>query len=278
MACTLIALYYVVEGYPIVVAVNRDEYRRREGTEPQLIDQFEENGVMVHVKGRIVAPRDAKKEGMDLKKRGTWIGLNAETGLVVGLTNRVLDISGEGYRSRGYLVLDALTEDNADMALQHGMTDVSVNRYNNFNLFCADAESAGGVYYENGSLDSEKLEKGIYILTDGRIGSFKEWRDRQNKKSYDAKTDNMFILLEESKIPTGSLHIDEVIKKLMEICSYHEGYQFESGKSICIHSDPGTLSSTIIAVGEQPKSSIVLHVNGNPCGKKEYGDYSSLAR
>ena len=244
MAGTLIVLKGIVKDYPIVAAANRDENKYRGGKEPQVIEEGK----------KIITPID--------KMGGTWVGLN-EDGFVAGLTNKLTDISGEGHTSRGKLVLEALMMHNPEIAISHIKKEVEERRYNNFNLFLADRLEAHVVYYEDGILRTETLGEGLkHVLTYGKINNME-----------DQKVANTLMLLNESKI-SANLPINDVIKELMGICSYHN--ELEHTKSICVHSDEsGTLSSTIIAVHKQLMDSRLWHAEGNPCSSK-YIEYSSL--
>ena len=255
MACTLIALYKIFEEYPIIIAANRDEDKNRGGKEPQRIDTFKIDGIEISTGGKVVAPLDGKKGG-------TWTGFNDKDGLVVGVTNLISGDSGEGYTSRGKLVSSSLAMGNAEVVRGYINSEVSERKYKNFNLFFADRTSAFVAYYENGSLSSKEIGEGVHVLTHGEI---------DNKD--DAKIANTLKLIEGSGIKNNGLSIEDTIKKLIDICGYHN--EFEPQKSICIHSDYGTLSSTIIAVHKQLMKSIIRHSNGNPCSH-EYKDYSHL--
>ncbi|MGH7927508.1 MAG: NRDE family protein, partial [Candidatus Binatia bacterium] len=68
--CTLALFFDVFDGYPLLVAANRDERYDRPAMPPGLIA----------ANPRIMA-------GKDLRAGGTWLGVN-EHGLLVGILNR----------------------------------------------------------------------------------------------------------------------------------------------------------------------------------------------
>jgi uncharacterized protein with NRDE domain len=91
--CTLAIFYNVFDGYPLLVAANRDERYDRPAMPPALIA----------ADPKILA-------GKDLSAGGTWLGVN-EYGLLVGILNRRLnrEVSARlQVRSRGLLCLDLL--------------------------------------------------------------------------------------------------------------------------------------------------------------------------
>jgi len=96
--CTLIVAWRVFEEAPVCVAANRDEAVDRPSTSPRRWPRDPP----------VVAPRDERAGG-------TWLGYNAE-GLLAAVTNRWMP--GEGERSRGLLVRDALGARSADGAIE----------------------------------------------------------------------------------------------------------------------------------------------------------------
>ncbi|MGH0029521.1 MAG: NRDE family protein, partial [Myxococcota bacterium] len=92
--CTLIVLHRCFEAAPLVVAANRDEYLDRPTEGPALRETARGDG-------RVVAPRDARAGG-------TWLGLN-ENGLFAAITNRRCESPDPDRRSRGLIVMDALS-------------------------------------------------------------------------------------------------------------------------------------------------------------------------
>src|SRR3972149_2161482 len=87
--CTLIAMLGTVPGYPLVVAMNRDEFYDRPSLPPELREGAR----------RIVCPRDERADG-------TWIGVNAE-GLVAAVSNRFAGPPDPQARARGLLCLES---------------------------------------------------------------------------------------------------------------------------------------------------------------------------
>src|SRR3954469_6068538 len=121
--CTLIAAVRMWPGTPLVVAANRDEALRRSASPPFLRGRSP----------KILAPRDDQAGG-------TWLGLN-EAGLFVGVTNRAGADRDPRRRSRGDLVMEALSATSAS-ELDARLASLGAGEFNAFHLFYADREGA----------------------------------------------------------------------------------------------------------------------------------------
>jgi uncharacterized protein with NRDE domain len=143
--CTFIVAWQVFDGYPVVVAANRDEAVDRPSTPPAVISEDP----------RIVAP-------VDDRAGGTWIGYN-EYGLVVSVTNRWTDADLTGERSRGLLVRDALACES--VAAVRDLLDgaVETDAYDGFNLVALDRSDAR-VFEWDGTLTETAFEPGIHVV------------------------------------------------------------------------------------------------------------------
>jgi uncharacterized protein with NRDE domain len=117
--CTLIVAWRVFEEAPVCVAANRDERFERPSSPPSVREG----------PPRVLAPRDERAGG-------TWIGYN-EHDVFVGVTNRWEP--GEGDRSRGLLVNDALEEPTAADAVARVEAELEAREYAPFHLLVADA-------------------------------------------------------------------------------------------------------------------------------------------
>ncbi|MBB1319284.1 NRDE family protein [Shewanella sp. SR43-4] len=151
-------LFIAVEAhpdYPLIICANRDEFHHR-ATEP---------AYRWPTHPAIIA-------GQDKQAGGTWLGIN-EQGQFAGITNiRSIELQN-GVRSRGELVVDALTKQHVN---SQWLAEHSVN-YNPFNLvfehhnqlFCFNSKTSTTTILEpgfhavsNGALDDiwPKMAKG----------------------------------------------------------------------------------------------------------------------
>lgn len=105
------------EGFPLVIAGNRDELLDR----PSEVPRIRDNGIL--------APKD-------LQRHGTWTGVNNQ-GIFVGLTNRMDIKSQPGKLSRGMLVMDLLGC-RTMVQVEEYVSQLKGPDYNGFNLIVAD--------------------------------------------------------------------------------------------------------------------------------------------
>src|SRR5574340_1302939 len=113
--CTLILLWRAVDGYDLVVGMNRDESAMRPSEPPAFVEGTP----------AVVAPHDRQAGG-------SWIGVSGD-GLLLALSNRRGRTSTTA-RSRGLLLLDALKSPSlpaADILIQR---ETQAHEYNLFNL------------------------------------------------------------------------------------------------------------------------------------------------
>lgn len=154
--CTLIVAWQVFEAAPVCVAANRDEFRDRPSSPPA-------------VRGsdpRVLAPRDERAGG-------TWIGYN-DRGVLVAVTNRWVE--GDGDRSRGLLVEDALGEPTADAAVDRVEAELEDREYAPFHLVVADAAACRLVEHGRnvpGDSAVTALEPGVHAVVN--VGYDGEW-------------------------------------------------------------------------------------------------------
>lgn len=153
--CTIIVRHGMDDPYATIIASNRDEFYDRKATAPTVLRQSP----------RIIGGKD-EREG------GTWFGLTS-TGLFVGLTNqRNFGPRDDALRSRGALVVEALTQGSVD-GVRAFLRDVDPSRYNEFNLMFGDGEEIASAYgrREGRRVEIERLGSGVFVLCNDRMGS-----------------------------------------------------------------------------------------------------------
>ena len=246
--CTIILVYKVLQDFPIVIAHNRDELRTRDiGKPPRILSD----------KPKIIAPQDTTA-------KGTWMGFN-EYGLVNSLTNvEQTDLKPKA-KSRGLLVLGGLGKDSCQGLEAYTLDELKNNPFNYFNLLYADNDSAYTLTFKGdvGEVDYRPLSVGLHILPSSQLDNGNNPERRRNR-------------INELYHANGSRDIDELLEKIMLICSDHYGEEGGSKESICMHSDlTATVSSTIIAVHRDISNSRIFHAQGPPC-QNRYGDYSGI--
>lgn len=129
---------------PLVIAANRDENPARVAAQPSFIspDTF--------------AP-------IDLKRGGTWIGVNRH-GITVAITNRDPSSAHKGCRSRGLLVTDCLNATSHAEALETIMRVNPVD-YNGFHIVIADASRATLVINDGKRITRGDIGLGMHVIT-----------------------------------------------------------------------------------------------------------------
>jgi len=241
--CTLIALNRCIEGASLVIAANRDEYLDRPSEGPAL---------RATAYGTIVAPRDGRAGG-------TWLGMNA-AGVFVALTNRPTKAPNEKARSRGLLVTDALRSESAGEALESLDIDrLGPESYNPFNLFVADAERCFLVTHA-GAASATELGAGAHVIG--------------NADPAAPRTPKLAALDRQVRRAT-EVDSDRVLDVLTEICASHGGNGDVRGDA-CVHAgEYGTLSSTLLRVGDAPQDDVLKYADGAPC-RAHYEDFTPL--
>ncbi|MGA2410013.1 MAG: NRDE family protein [Candidatus Binataceae bacterium] len=154
--CTLAIYFRTFEGYPVVVAANRDEYLARAAVPPVTLSEDP------HVVG-----------GKDLRAGGTWLGIN-EHGMIAGLLNRrTIDYgpADPNLRSRGLLCLEALQQPSATAAARFVERERGAD-YNAFNLLIASREASFVAYNRGGEIEVVELTPGFHLLTNLDIDDF----------------------------------------------------------------------------------------------------------
>ena len=242
--CTLIVLHRSVPGAPLVVAANRDEYMDRPSEGPAL---------RTTLSVPVVAPRD-------LRAGGTWLGLN-EKGVFAAVTNLRCSEPDPDRRSRGLLVMDALTKASAAESAQR-LRSLPSHAYNPFNLVVADSKDAFLMTYRE-TPRIEAMEAGVHV-----IGN----TDPDDRAAPKVKR----ILERAKKVAVSPSHA--ILDELASVCAEHGSPDSPLGDT-CVHTELyGTRSSTLLllADGESPdQPSTLLYADGPPC-RTEYQNFTSL--
>lgn len=150
--CTVVILRRPTEGWPLLLAANRDEMAERPWLPP----------------GRHWPDRPNVTAGLDELAGGSWLGLNDE-GVVAGILNRRDSLGPDpNLRSRGELVLEAL--DHADaVAASDALSQLDGFSYRSFNMVIADNRDAYWLKSlgpdGNGGVEVADLGDGLSMLT-----------------------------------------------------------------------------------------------------------------
>jgi uncharacterized protein with NRDE domain len=239
--CTLILLHRCVDGAPLVVAANRDEYLDRPAAPPALLAG---GGLPV------AAP-------LDLRAGGTWLGVN-RAGLFAALTNRPTRRPDPARRSRGLLVLDALEQGSAAAAAER-LGSLPVGLYNPFNLVLADRDRAFALVYGEAP-KLERLEPGAHVIGNADPLAPDVPKVARLRACVEAA----------SRRPAQG-----VLEALGEICRTHEGSDSPL-EDTCIHTPAyGTRSSTLLRLGTGAETDAFRFADGPPC-RTAYADFTHL--
>lgn len=143
--CLILFSWKTHPKYKLIVAANRDEFYARPTVPAGFWPEYP----------TILA-------GKDLKAGGTWLGIE-KSGYFAAVTNyRDLSSIKENAISRGDLIKNYLLSKNEP---ERYVKEVAENKdnYNGFNLLVSDLKEL--YYYSNMENKSQKLDKGIYGLS-----------------------------------------------------------------------------------------------------------------
>jgi uncharacterized protein with NRDE domain len=238
--CLLALFYRVASDAPVVVGANREEFYRRGGTPPQLLDGA----------ARAVA-------GLDPVAGGTWLGVN-EHGVLAAVTNRRKSQPPAQPLSRGRLVTQLLACRSAADAAERAVRELQRGPYNGCNLVCADAERAV-VVHGGDWLRVRPLPPGLHVLTNGDVND---------------PADRRLAYIADWLSARPCADAVACAAALKELCALHE----PGRPAVCFRdAERGTVSSTIVALRPRLDDSLYLHAQGPP-DATPYRDYSHLLR
>lgn len=258
--CTVLLAYKTIEGWPLVVANNRDEFFQRRALPPRVYSSGTGDG------RRWLA-------SCDLSGGGSWWGYN-NRGLMVCLTNRwVGDEYEEGCRSRGRLVLDLLAYDDPDEARANLVEICAEVSYNPFNLIVASREK--GFFSSNYSqLHFSHLLPGYHYLGNGLLDICTSVKARSARRFFAKFSEPGFFAPDFSpkeKLAQTLAHFHKALRTPFpqdDIPPQGFNVRFDGY---------GTTSSWSLAVSARGREDLILHYcNANPL-YEQYQDYSLLA-
>ena len=150
--CTLIVMYQPHQEWPLLMGANRDELLTRPWKQP----------------GRHWTDYPHVVAGLDVLGGGSWFGLN-DNGVVAGIMNRRNTLGPvSGKRSRGELILKALTHDNARSAAD-ALARVDTTSYRAFNLVVADCKGAFWLRHteavDHAHIEVREIPPGLNMIT-----------------------------------------------------------------------------------------------------------------
>ncbi|WP_302080831.1 NRDE family protein [Salinibaculum rarum] len=234
--CTITFAWQAFEDAPVVVAANRDEQDDRPSEPPARRDW----------ERPVVAPRDSEAGG-------TWIGYN-DAGVLVAITNRWLEESIAGDRSRGLLVRDALNHDSAEDAVRFVERELDRRSYQGFNLVVADASAALLVEWD-GRRRISNFDPGVHVVVNvGADGNYVIPGHRTEvSEQQAANADAVRTALKPEPGEDSQAWLD----RAATVISDHE-------YGVCVHGDGfGTRSSSLVRLCESETT--YEFADGPPC-------------
>jgi uncharacterized protein with NRDE domain len=238
--CTLAIFFKVFDGFPLLVAANRDERYDRPALPPSLIA----------ADPKILA-------GKDLIAGGTWLGVN-EFGLLVAILNRRINRAGAVHshiRSRGLLCLDLLQLPNGGAAQE--FLGGHKETYNPFTVLYADGQSAGVAFNEQNRITLRSLNPGLYVFS-----SAAEVDTASGKAD---RTYGRFITCATELAPqtTSGGWLDRLKTLLSDHSAVSEKHPRDA---VCVHGpESGTVSSSVVLFSAARRRFESYFCAGPPC-------------
>lgn len=236
--CLLIVLTGCDGEQPLLVAANRDEDRTRLASPP---------GLFVGARHRMLSPRDRRAGG-------TWLAV-ADHGLFAGLTNVAGTPPIAGAPSRGHLPHLALDEDDLDAAEAAVRAAVAARAHAAFQLVLADARAIRVLRHEGGVFERTVASDVVVVSNEHRVGTLAlPGLEAVRRSGLDAqqRLERLAPLL----LDEGSVSGHRILK---------------TGGAY------GTVSSSLIAVGADPRGLVWRYAAGAP-DAVAYREYGNLGR
>ena len=226
--CTSVIFFKKNEDWPIIIGSNRDESLNRQSLFP---------GRHWEKYPHIVA-------GKDLKRSGTWIGIN-DYGIFGLIHNRNFKNNNENNKtSRGLLLLDILKKNSIEKILTF-ISNIDKKFYNDFNLLFGNFNSCYFIQndIQNKRIIIEELNEGLSIITDKNINDLE-----------DEKINIYYNIFNKSQLPNP---FENNWKEWIKILTTIDKKKIENTKNICFLNKKlnyGTKSSSLIAI---PNNNII---------------------
>ena len=254
--CTIAFLIDIVVGAPLVVAANRDEMYARPTRSPEVL---------------VDAPRVAG--GVDELSGGTWLAVRADGRFVAVTNQRALAPAVAAARSRGLIVRDLALADDPDSVV----AQLDATMYASMNLAWGSTAGVSLAYSRRdaGTIEIEKLGRGIHVLCNDRLGAPGFPRGERLQAGLEAVVAGpgwpaiapriQRLLADHTRSePTVHTHLPpEIERELTAICIHTALY--------------GTRSSSIVAFGPNGGVLSYLHADGPP-DATPYVDRTELLR
>lgn len=248
--CTLIVLNECIDGYPLIVAGNRDERYDRPSAGPAVFKVGSDD--------QIIRPHDELKQG-------TWIGV-ARDGWFAGLTNQDDGKHDDKLLSRGKIVDEVLATGNHSKAAWI-LARLELARYNPFNLVFG---RPGAMFlfraHPGYDLEFEPLATGVNVISNDCQGSI-----------YQRKVAHAHALACRIDPASG---IEQVRAELLTMLSDHSFADEDPFQALCVHADAhafGTRSTSIITVSSDCAVEY-WYSEGHPCRSSSLSLVGTLPR
>ncbi len=238
----LAVVYHLVPEAPILVAHNRDESYSQICPTPSI-----QSG-----KPRVLA-------SIDQQTSGTNLGIN-QNGLFAGKISRRKPGAPPNARSAGQLCREVLRCSSAREAMDMALEELHSGQYEGANIVIADSE-CGWVIHATNEIEVCELQPGLNIIGDRDID------DPRDKRAALAKR---LLTLQTLDSPVKFL---AVASKVFARAPLAEGRP----SMVIREKDYGTVSSTLISLGQKPRDAIYQYSNGAP-NEAKFEDYSPLLR
>jgi uncharacterized protein with NRDE domain len=235
--CTIAIVLDVVVGAPLVVAANRDEMYARPTRPPEPLG------------ARIAG-------GVDALSQGTWLAIRHDGRFAAVTNQRAMAVAPLGLRSRGLAVRELA--EAADPEAFVAALDPTA--YASMNLVWGDARGVAIAYSRReGTLELERLPRGIHVLCNDRLGSSGFPRAARLRDAIAAGPLAWPALLpvlqaalaDHTRVEPPPSHLPHAVgRELTATCIHTASY--------------GTRSSTVFAAA--PGQTLAyLHADGPPC-------------
>lgn len=232
--CLFSVIFQSIPGGPVFVLANREESPDRPSSPPAIRACQNTMGVWLG--------------GTDLQAGGTWLGINA-AGVVAAVTNRRKSFLPSDPKSRGLLCRELLEQGSLEKAEAEFHRQWKTEQFAGFNLMLISAER-GIVVSSADDLHIQPLTAGHHAITNG---DWDDPRDRRIRR----------VLGMTRAFQKLNPSVEEWITHAKHICRLGE----EAGRdAVCIPCTQGwgTVSSSVMALTDDPGKARYLHAAGSP--------------